>query len=559
MNRINNILRENKPTVLIVDDEEINNDILSFMLGDDYNILNAFNGLEALDILMKNKVSIVLLDLMMPVMDGFTFLKKQKEISSIKDIPVIVLTSESKLEVEALNLGAMDFIKKPYESSEIIKARVNRIIDLYQNISLVKNTSSDELTGLMHIEYFNLFASNMSLEDMDMVVIKIVNEDLLMDLYGHNVVIKTIKDLGRYLLDYVSSNRGLATRTEGDKFYLYQQHIDDYDKLYNDIYHALNNNEVYEMLRIKIGVYPHVDTSLGIKEMMRYAESSLNEISTDARTNINYYDDQMRERAIFNEKLVLGFEDALKNRELTVYYQPKYYIQGDKPVLGGAEALVRWNSKELGFISPGVFIPIFEANGLINKLDQYIFHHVLSDINEFKSLGLKTPPISVNLSRLDLYNPHLISIILELLKEENINSSDIHLEVLESGFMESTDQIVEVVTHLKEHGFVIEIDDFGSGHSSLNTITRLPFDILKIDMKFIREMDKDIRNKEVVKMVIELSKTLGVKTTAEGVEEENQYLYLKELGCDYIQGYYFSKPLPKDQYIKLLMENKNEH
>ena len=559
MNRINNILRENKPTVLIVDDEEINNDILSFMLGDDYNILNAFNGLEALDILMKNKVSIVLLDLMMPVMDGFTFLKKQKEISSIKDIPVIVLTSESKLEVEALNLGAMDFIKKPYESSEIIKARVNRIIDLYQNISLVKNTSSDELTGLMHIEYFNLFASNMSLTDMDMVVIKIVNEDLLMDLYGHNVVIKTIKDLGRYLLDYVSSNGGLATRTEGDKFYLYQQHIDDYDKLYNDIYHALNNNEVYEMLRIKIGVYPHVDTSLGIKEMMRYAESSLNEISSDARVSINYYDDKMRERTIFNEKLVLGFEDALKNRELTVYYQPKYYIQGDKPVLGGAEALVRWNSKELGFISPGVFIPIFEANGLINKLDQYIFHHVLSDINEFKSLGLKTPPISVNLSRLDLYNPHLISIILELLKEENINSSDIHLEVLESGFMESTDQIVEVVTHLKEHGFVIEIDDFGSGHSSLNTITRLPFDILKIDMKFIREMDKDIRNKEVVKMVIELSKTLGVKTTAEGVEEENQYLYLKELGCDYIQGYYFSKPLPKDQYIKLLMENKNEH
>ena len=218
--------------------------------------------------------------------------------------------------------------------------------------------------------------------------------------------------------------------------------------------------------------------------------------------------------------------------------------------------MVRWNHPELGFISPGVFIPVFERNGLIQKLDAYVFNEVAKQIHEWKEKGHRIT-VSVNLSRVDIYEPDLVDSLCSLMKENHLSTEDMHVEITESAYAEDTITLKEVVSSLREKGFQIEVDDFGSGYSSLNAIADLPFDVLKLDMAFIRSMDKGQKNKDVIALVMDLAKKIGIKVVAEGVETKEQCDFLKSLGCDYVQGYYFSKPLsPKEMEALLEKEQK---
>ncbi len=242
-----------------------------------------------------------------------------------------------------------------------------------------------------------------------------------------------------------------------------------------------------------------------------------------------------------------------------VFYQPKYGIQSEKPVLRSAEALIRWKHPELGMISPGDFIPLFESNGLIQKLDHYVWAEAASQIRKWKDEFGYTLPVSVNVSRVDIYDPDFEKRLLDILDENKLTTSELMLEITESAYADDARGLTDVVNSLRDKGFKIEMDDFGTGYSSLNMITGIPIDVLKIDMKFIRNMNKDEKSLKLVELVMDIAKFLNVPAVAEGVEEASQVEKLKEMGCELIQGYYFSKPVPAEEFNRFIISAKEEN
>ena len=217
-------------------------------------------------------------------------------------------------------------------------------------------------------------------------------------------------------------------------------------------------------------------------------------------------------------------------------------------MLAGAEGLVRWQHPELGIVSPGVFIPLFEENGLVTRLDRYVWEESARQIARWKrELGM-TIPVSVNVSRVDIAAPDMTDFITKIVRDNGLEPKDYMLEITESAYTEDSNRIIEVVEKLRSLGHKIEMDDFGSGYSSLNMLTSMPIDALKMDKAFIRNIKPGNKEMELVTLVLKIARILGVPVIAEGVEMEDEYKLLKDAGCDIIQGYYFSKPLPPEEF-----------
>ncbi|HCM92867.1 MAG TPA: diguanylate cyclase, partial [Lachnospiraceae bacterium] len=201
---------------------------------------------------------------------------------------------------------------------------------------------------------------------------------------------------------------------------------------------------------------------------------------------------------------------------------------------------------------PGDFIPLFESNGLVQKLDHYVWEEAAAQVARWRDRYDFTLPVSVNVSRIDIYDPDLEDRLLSLLEKNSLTCSDLLLEITESAYSDNASRLIEVVNHLREKGFMIEMDDFGSGYSSLNMLTTIPIDVLKMDMQFVRYMLKDEKSLKLCELVMDISRFLDVPVVAEGVEEQAQYDMLKSMGCQIIQGYYFSRPLPAGEFDALI-------
>ena len=254
--------------------------------------------------------------------------------------------------------------------------------------------------------------------------------------------------------------------------------------------------------------------------------------------------EMQREQQIINE-----MDTALEEKQFVVYFQPKYELDGYTP--RGAEALVRWKKPDGTMVSPGEFIPVFEKNGFIIKLDYYVWDQVCQLIATALRAGRKPDPISVNVSRVNLYNPNFLESLVNLVEKYRIPPEYLHLELTESVFSDTENVILNAVNYLHKAGFTILMDDFGSGYSSLNVLKDIDLDVLKIDMKFLSKGKDDGRGEKILAAVIQMAKALDMPVIAEGVEEKKQVQMLKRLGCNYIQGYYFAKPMPQEDYERL--------
>ena len=546
---------ERHRTLLIVDDDEINGDILASFFESEFNILRAFNGKEALDILNNHTdvIDLVLLDIFMPVLDGFEVLKVRQRELPLKKIPFVIMTSEKEIEHECLLLGANDFLKKPYDDPDVIVARVKRMIELYEDRSIIKEVKRDKLTNLYSLEFFKKFAVQFDMLEpdtpKDLLSIDIAKFHLVNELYGHAFGDQILKKIALYLKDYITNaNKGLACRMGGDEFLLYCLHQDDYSMFVENLLRVVTSQGIH----IHIGIYPNVDSNLDKDFAIGRVISTRQSIKEDLNKVVSIYDEKAQEKAFFEEQLINSIDTAIEERQFRIFYQPKYAIQGEKNTLSSAEALIRWVHPEYGMISPGVFIPLFEENGLIQKLDNFVFTEVARQQAEWHEKYHIYLPVSVNVSRVDIYNPNLENEIIEAVDKYHIPHDKYYIEITESAFSEDMQEVINLTKSLKEKGFLIEIDDFGSGYSSLNALTDLIFDVIKIDSGFIRKMSTKERNKDVIQLILNICKRFNVMSVAEGVEEEEHYLFLKENGCDVIQGYYFSKPLPVDDVTKLI-------
>ena len=548
-----------KRTVLIVDDEEINVEIMSSILENDFNVLKAYDGKEALDLLLKGeqKIDMVLLDVFMP-MDGREVLKVRKENIDLRKIPFIVCTSDKNIEKECFHLGVNDFIKKPYENPDIIVARVKRMIELYEDRSILKEVERDKLTDLYNIEFFKKYGKQFdaNFPDLakDMLLISINRFRLIHELYGKEFADKILLAIADQLRACISHCNGLVGNDAGSTFLIYCEHHEDYEilpaKLNEAVKRAVNDINV----SFRIAVYPNVDPVLDKDIVLGRLRTTADDLPDDYTKTIAVYSHENQEKTLHREELVEGFPKALEEGQFQLYFQPKYYIQGDKPVFASAEVLIRWISPEFGFVSPGEFISLFEENGLIGKLDSYIFDKAAKYMAAWKEKYGIYVPLSLNLSRVDIYRPNLAEEINGYVDSNGIPREKFLIEITESAFVEDAKEVIPVIDKIRSNGFRIEIDDFGSGYSSFGALADLPFDTLKIDMQFIRAMEKNPKVKDIIKMIIGLAKTLNATTVAEGVETAEQYAFLKEHGCDIIQGYYLSKPLPLNDFEELIQK-----
>ncbi len=543
-------------TVLIVDDEEINREILGNIIESEYKVIFAQDGKEALEKIheYKEQISLVLLDILMPQLTGFDVIKQMKKEGLITDIPVIVLTSEKDSEIESLKLGAADFLTKPYNRPEVILARVRHSIELFENSKIINATEFDKLTTLYTPEFFFEYASQFEKHHpskiMDAVVINFTRFHLLNELKGRNFGDKILCAMADGLRSILLKTGGIAGRKDADTFFAYFPHIDDYKFVIEKMNEKLSSLLKASETRLRLGVYTDTNKTLPLLLRFDRAVQACNSIRTRAGEEICFYDNEMAEREVFNAHLLEDFETAIEQKQFKVQYQPKFNIKGEKPVLCSAEALVRWIHPELGFIRPDLFIPLFEENGLVTRLDRYVWEESAKQIIRWKKeLGM-TIPVSVNVSRVDIAAPDMTDFITKIVKENGLEPKDYMLEITESAYTEDSKHIIEVVEKLRSLGHKIEMDDFGSGYSSLNMLTSMPIDALKMDKAFIRNIKPDNKEMELVTLVLKIAQTLDVPVIAEGVETEEECMLLKNAGCDIIQGYYFSKPLSPEEFEK---------
>lgn len=544
--------------VLVVDDELINRRLLGFIVNRDYDVIYAENGVQALEYIRSNMntLSLVLLDLIMPEMNGYELLEILQRDSELRRIPVIVLTSEKTAEVQALQLGAVDFITKPYDLPEVILARVHRSIKLAEDNNLIQKNERDALTNLFTKGFFFEYAKRHDkyFPDvaMDALVMNINRFHIVNDFHGRAYGDTILKAIAEIIRNVLAEADGLACRCESDTFYVYIAHRDDYKMLFEEYTKRLVEITKNANIALRIGIYQNVDMSIDIEARFDRANSACSKLRNSYQTVYGIYDEQLHEKEMYQEQLIAEMDTALEEKQFKVFFQPKYSIQCDKPQLTSAEALIRWLHPEQGMISPGVFIPLFEENGMVQKLDRYVWSETASQIRKWKDKYNKTINVSVNVSRLDILDPNLENIFIELIKTNGIEPGEMLLEITESAYTESSHHIIETVESLRSKGFRIEMDDFGSGYSSLNMLASLPIDALKLDMQFIKNITTSEKDMKIVGIMIEISKLLNVPLIAEGVETEEQYMLLKKAGCDIIQGYYFSKPLPPEDFEKLI-------
>ena len=553
-----------KRHILIVDDEMINREILGNILENDYTVHFAENGKKALECLEGNEqmFSLILLDLLMPVMDGFEFMEVLKKDEKLKTIPVIVMTSEKDAEVKSIKMGAADFITKPYDMPEVILARCERIIELQEDITLIRQAEKDNLTNLytkdFFIEYIKQIEKYNPDKVMDIMVINIDHFHLINELYGRKEGDAVLIRIADMLSELFEISHGIVCRNEADYFYVYTDISTEYDVIFKYLLDGLAKSNSAYHVHLRMGIYKDVDKTLDVEDWIDRAKTACDLIRGDYSRHIEYYSQDFYEKTKYHERLINDIDHAIEAGDLIVYYQPKYGIQGDKPVLKSAEALVRWKHPKLGMISPGDFIPLFESNGLIQKLDRYVWHEAAAQVAKWKEKYSISVPVSVNVSRIDIYYPRLRDEFRELIKENHLEVNELMLEITESAYADNADQLVNVINNLREDGLFIEMDDFGSGYSSLNMLTTIPVDAIKMDMKFIRNMQKDEKSMKLVELVLDIAKFLHVPVIAEGVETEEQMALLKERGCDFIQGYYFSKPVPADEFDSFIIESINK-
>lgn len=263
-------------------------------------------------------------------------------------------------------------------------------------------------------------------------------------------------------------------------------------------------------------------------------------------SGVAFFDTKLVEDQKWIDKVTERQRYAVEHEEFVVYYQPKYDPTTDK--LRGAEALVRWQSQEMGFVPPGRFIPIFEKNGFITEIDHYMLEHVARDQKAWLDKGYECVPVSVNVSRAHFIESDLAEQIRDIVDRAGTPHKYIEIELTESAFFDDKKALISTITRLKEYGFAVSMDDFGSGYSSLNSLKDMPLDVLKLDAEFFRGDSQGDRGEIVVSEAIKLAKSLNMRTVAEGVEVKEQVDFLAKQGCDMIQGYYYAKPMPKEEY-----------
>lgn len=408
----------------------------------------------------------------------------------------------------------------------------------------------DRLTGLYNREYFFQKAEQIIRRKPEvkryMVCTNIRNFKLINDLFGEEIGDRVLVDQAS-LLKFANYEDCIHGRITADKFAMLvaEQNFNPELAVKNTgrLQYLINDSNY--KIQVSIGVYKIEDPEESPQVMYDKANMAIESPQDEYNKTVVYYDTKILERLVHEKTVVSEFEHAIRERQFKMYLQPLVDAEGR---VQGAEALARWKHPSNGLIMPVNFISIVEKTGLISKLDEYIWELAAERLREWKDRGMGDLSISVNVSAKDFYYIDLSNAFIGLVEKYNIEPCNLNIEITETVLMKDLEQLADPLEKLHEYGFRIEIDDFGSGYSSLNMLKDISADVLKIDMLFLRETENKVRSRVILSSVITMAKALGMDVVAEGVETAEQLEVLKEMKCDIFQGYYFSKPIPAEEF-----------
>ena len=430
---------------------------------------------------------------------------------------------------------------------------VNTEMEIKQELEF--RADYDSLTGLYNSESFyrNVEERLLMRPDSKFAIISVDIDRfrIINDRFGVEAGSGCLRELGRII--HVSLPwDGLASRYQADMFSILYEYHDEHELL-EYIEKLTLSFHVDEATRcgstLSYGIYKIDDRNITVRLMCDRARLAKRNIKGNTLTNFNVYDDSIRLKDNQMADLESEMEIALERHEFVMFLQPKVSLSTGR--ICGGESLVRWMHPLKGIRMPGDFLPLFESNGFIKRIDEFMWNETAKYLARLKELNIDIP-ISVNVSRLHIGNTDLVSELSELVKRYDIDPSKLELEITETLFTEDTGALYDIMQELKNIGFTIEMDDFGSGYSSLNMLKDAPVDVIKIDRFFLDEVIDTKRGKIIVANSIKMSKELGMRTVAEGVETKEQADFLRDAGCDIAQGYYYSKPIPTDEFEQLL-------
>lgn len=408
----------------------------------------------------------------------------------------------------------------------------------------------DSLTGIYNRDTFCRKTKEMLYENptekyvvihWDIERFKVIN-----DLFGNKVGDEILKELARNFSKSMEKI-GIAGRLETDHFAVcFPERYLDMDGTIERItknFKAIHLN--FEVL-LNAGVYFIDDISVPVNIMCDRAQLALMTVKGNYLKRYAFYDKRLRDSILKEQELKIDMHGALEKEEFTIYVQPKCRMDG-KRIVGG-ESLVRWIHPEKGKIPPKDFIPLFEKSGFIVRLDAYVWEKTCQLIAKWKREGKEIFPLSVNVSRMNFFNPNLCKQLLELVQKYDIEPKYLELEVTESVYIKDANLIYGILEELQSYGFHVLMDDFGSGYSSLNMLKDAPVDIIKLDLRFLSGEDKKDRGKNILSAMVQMAKVLRLQVIAEGVETEKQAEFLKSIQCDFAQGYFYSEPVPVEEF-----------
>ena len=419
------------------------------------------------------------------------------------------------------------------------------------------DATHDKLTGLFTKEHlFNEIKSKFTHEKLvpyTIVYFDIKDFKMVNDIFGNAMGDKVLIRVADWIREN-AKDKWLYGRIGGDAFGICVPTSDmDLPVVERRLSRfVISNGTIDQHVLMHVGLYNVTDPSIDVSIMFDRAHLAQTSIKNEYNTHIAIYDDKMREQVLWSQKISAELEGAIENREIVPFLQP---IVDNKGNIIGAEALVRWLHPKEGFLPPFTFIPTFEKNGMIAEVDKYIWRRaceILSSWTDEKSKLF----ISVNISPKDFYFMDVFAEIKNLVEEFKIEPSRLRIEITETVMMTEAESRMEILKRFREAGFIVEMDDFGSGYSSLNQLKDMPLDVLKIDMKFLSKAEDNHKAETILRNVLRLSSDLGLFSLTEGVETEDQYKMLNEMGCNLFQGYYFAKPMSVKDYEKLYADQK---
>ncbi|HBF4020319.1 TPA: bifunctional diguanylate cyclase/phosphodiesterase, partial [Clostridioides difficile] len=422
---------------------------------------------------------------------------------------------------------------------------------------------TDPLTGADSIDKFKINSNKLfdknNPEEYALFYIDVDKFKYINDMFGYDMGNDTLIHISNTIASELKEDEIFA-RVSADHFVLLIKYKTDDDiktrlnNIYNKVQILSNPKINYYKLILDCGIYKISKSDNDINTIMDRANTARKTIKGGHKNSFAFYDKEMHKKILKEKEIENSMVDALNNGEFIVYFQPKYSLS-DYQIIG-AEALVRWDNPQKGLIPPIEFIPVFERNGFIVNIDFYVFEEVCKKIREWMDEGQKVVPISVNLSRMHFVNSNFIEKFKLIVDKYKIPTRLIELELTETAVLDNIEGLLDTMNNLKEKGFVISMDDFGTGYSSLNLLKELPVDILKLDRAFFTEKDESNNEKIVISNVIKMAKELKMKVISEGVETISQVEFLKQIGCDMVQGYLFSKPMPVKEFEKIAFKKE---